>query len=157
MNYIGIDNGISGAITVLDADGKMLHCNVLPTYSNGKTQELDVVTLANMIEDDDFVCVESAQKFSAGVLALCSTWFTFGQIIAILKLRKIRHRIVQPREWQRKFWAVNAKDKNSKESSLRVASQLWPHAAWKRTERCSKLHDGMSDSALMAEFIRARQ
>jgi hypothetical protein len=156
MRYIGIDNGLNGAIAILNSDGHLLHCNVMPTYATGKTREIDVVTLANMIEDDDFVCVESAQKFSAGVMALCSTWFSFGQIVAILKLRKIRHRIVNPKEWQKVFWA-HSKGLDTKAQSLRIASQLWPKETWLRTSACSKQHDGMSDAALMAEFIRARQ
>lgn len=158
ITYIGIDNGLDGGIAVARAND--LQTIPMPVIKTGKKREINIDVIFAMIiaNPDAVVCIEQAQKFAAGVLSLCSTWYSYGQIIAALKISDRRYYIVNPKDWQDMFWTrpkmPKGKKFDTKAAALQAALRLWPKHDWTKSDRASKPHDGMVDAALIAEWAR---
>lgn len=158
--YIGIDNGLDGAICGVREDGSIAFKSCMPVIKKGKGREVCQVSIQQMIPTDATVLLEEASKHSPGVLALCSTWFTFGCIVTVLKLNSIKHLIERPQKWQKEFWAKSKMAKgqkfDTKAAALRAANQIWPGEDFTKSERSTKAHDGIVDALLMAEYARRK-
>lgn len=157
--YIGIDNGLDGALVALDGDGELLESIPMPTRKLGKGREVDVERVHDWLgRFAATVILEEAAKHSPGKLALCSTWHSFGMIKAVLRLDGIRHEIVPPKRWQKAFWTTPKLPKgqkfDTKAAALSAASRLWPAETWLASPRCSAPHSGLVDAALLAEYGR---
>lgn len=160
MTYIGIDNGLDGGIVAVK-DGALFTQTVMPVRKLGKGREVDILTMdiyLGSFSGPVTVILENASKHSAGTLALCSTWFTFGMIRSLLEVRGFRHEIVNPQVWQKQFWTRPKMPKDqkfdTKAAALNAANKLWPMHDWTKSERATKPHDGMIDAALLAEYGR---
>lgn len=155
---LGIDNGLDGGLAALDRDA--LYTWPMPTRKLGKGRVIDVHALQSIIqlERPRLIVLEEASKHSAGVLALCSTWRSFGSILTVIELSGGRHEIVRPLQWQRAFWAKPKMPKgqkfDTKAAALNAANKLWPGRDWTKSEKATKAHDGMIDAALIAEWAR---
>lgn len=162
MTYIGIDNGLDGGIVAVNG-AEIISQMVTPTKALGKGRMVDLFKLdifLGSFEEPVTVIVETAMKHSAGNLALCSTWFSFGMIRATLELREFRFHVITPQVWQKEFWTRPKLAKNqkfdTKAAALNAASQLWPRHDWTKSERAVKAHDGLVDAALIAEYGRRK-
>jgi hypothetical protein len=159
-NYIGIDNGLDGGITVLNEEGSIIHKCVMPVIKLGKGRQVDILEMDRIINAfSPCSCIlEPAQKHSPGILALCSTWFSYGIITSVLTLGKTRFTLVNPQAWQKMFWVrpkmAKGQKFDTKAAALNAANKLWPSEDWTKSERASKPHDGMVDAALIAEYGR---
>jgi hypothetical protein len=166
-SYVGIDNGLDGGVATLFAPpadpgiGKA----AMPTVKVGKGRVVDVLVLnewaREWAQNGSTVIIEQATKHSAGKLALCSTWFTYGSIIACLKINRVRyHEITSPRTWQKEFWTVPkmaaGQKFDTKAAALAVVRKLWPTLDLRASERCSVPHDGIVDALLIAEYGRRK-
>lgn len=162
MIYCGIDNGLDGGVAQIDWDGSLIMTDVMPTTRLGKGREVDVMALRFLLPpvSGSMVLVEEASKHSAGVLALTSTWFTYGHIIAMLKILGYRYETVNPRAWQKIYWSKPKMPKgrkyDTKAAALSQATKLWPSQDWTPTEKSKKPHDGIVDAALIAEYARRK-
>ena len=158
--FIGIDNGLDGGVVVLSASGAIVRTEVMPVNKIGKGRMIDITELARILNDYPVATVicEEASKHSPGKMALCSTWFTYGQIVAMLKLHLHRYQTITPQTWQRVFWTkskvADGQSYDTKSAALEAAKKLWPEQDWLASARSSKPHDGMVDAALIAEFGR---
>lgn len=168
--YCGIDNGLDGAVVLIDSDGTIIEKCVMPVIKIGKGRRVDVNALqlkfqsfSNLAGQQGkrfFVLLEEASKHSPGVLALCSTWFTYGSILAVLTTERISHEIVRPQAWQKEFWVRPKMPKgqkfDTKAAALLAAGRIWPGHDWTKSERATKAHDGLVDAALIAEHGRRK-
>ena len=159
--YIGIDNGLDGAIVMLNADGSIHHKGIMPTIKIGKGRIIDIHQVREIVTRPyTTVILEEAQKHSPGKLALCSTWFTYGHLLALLTLDRMPYEIVRPKQWQKAFWAMpkmaKGKKFDTKAAALSAASRIWPSEDWTKSDRARKPHDGMVDAALIAEYGRRK-
>jgi hypothetical protein len=158
--YIGIDNGLDGGVACVAGSGDLKWLYPMPVLKKGKGREVDIQELVKLLfcEAKPFVAVEEASKQSAGVLALCSTWYTYGQIIAALKLYQLSYCPVYARSWQKHYFKKPKMPKgqkfDTKAAALQKALQLWPRQSFLKSERCTKPHDGMVDAALIAHWAR---
>ena len=156
----GIDNGLDGGVVVLNAQGEIVHQCIMPTVKLGKGRKVDAVKLSAILRGFDKLMVffEEASKHSPGVLALCSTWRSFGAIETVLELDCIAHEIVKPRDWQKQFWKRTKTPTgvkfDTKAAALVAAKRLWPSQNWTKSERAHTAHDGIVDAALIAEYGR---
>ena len=171
--YIGIDNGLSGALVAISAHhGIVIASAVMPTIKKTKGNEVDSLavkewlsavcagnlrSLCVILETPGKQGVRFRDKFGeqvkGGSLALCSMWDSYGAIRSILETNSIRHHRITPQAWQ-KVMIPGTEKGDTKPAALHKARQLWPDEKWLATQRCSKPHDGMIDAALMAEFGR---
>lgn len=79
--------------------------------------------------------------------------FNFGAVTGflhgVLETLRIPYELVRPQKWKKEFSCTS--DKNT---SIEVAKRLFPGVNLRRTERCKKDHDGMSEALLLAEYMR---
>ena len=158
MIYIGIDNGLTGAMVALsDHPGPPIACAVMPTRGKTKGNEVDAWELMLWLCQFDLaqttVVLETPGKHSPGVQALCSMWDSFGAIRGVIESRSIRHYRIAPQTWQKAM--LGKLDKGmTKPAALSKARQLWPDETWLATPRSTKPHEGLIDAALIAEYAR---
>ena len=164
--YVGIDNGLDGAIVAVQDNGEIYKAVIMPTIKLGKGISVDVCAV-DMFMGDMFraghqvvAVIETASKHSPGVMALCSTWYTYGQLISMLKLRSIKFEEVHPKKWQKEFWVSkkmpDGKKFDTKAAALQAAMKIWPNFNWTRSDKSVKAHDGLVDAALIAEYARRK-
>lgn len=97
------------------------------------------------------VVVEKAQKFSPGVLALCSMWNVYGQLVmcisGVLQLPLVP---IPPQQWQKVM--LRGMFADTKTNSIARAKQLFPAVCLRKSLRCTTDCDGMSDALLIATY-----
>ncbi len=157
MIYIGIDNGLSGALVAIQGH-KIVHATVMPLSAKNKGDEVcgkSIHTWINMVRMDGpvMVALEVPGKFAKGAMSLCSMWDSYGCIRGVLESCDIRFTAVHPRSWQAKMLPGCEKG-NTKPVAKSKAKRLWPSQQWRRTPLCKTDHDGLIDAALIAEFAR---
>jgi len=152
--YIGIDNGLNGGITILDTGANIVLCTVMPII--GKTKkDYDIIAINNLLQpyvNNSITYLEKAQPhFRDGKKQSFKTGYGYGIMLALLTANKMSHQIVAPKQWQRKvFSGLSSSD--TKLASAQFCQRKWPKQDWTATKRCTKLHDGMTDSACIAYY-----
>lgn len=142
MIYIGIDPGKDGALAVI--------------WPN---ESVEVVTFEEaeyrgILHDADSrnsrCCLERVGAMPGqGVTSMFKFGENFGFIQGLLTAYGIPYELVTPQKWKKEFQVTG--DKNS---SIAVCRRLFPGVNLRRTERCTKDHDGMAEALLMAEYAR---
>jgi len=158
MIYIGIDNGLTGALVALsDHPGPPIAMTVMPTRGKSKGNEVDGAAVWAWLDqfDRDYLTVilETPGKHSPGAQALCSMWDSYGCIRGILESRSIRHHRITPQTWQKRMLPGCAKG-DTKPAALAKARQLWPAESWLATARSRTPNHNLIDAALIAEHGR---
>ncbi len=152
---IGVDPGKDGAMAMLGYEAAPV---VVPFDVEAYRKFLQLVYLQSggPYEKDSpvftkvFCVVEHVNAMPGqGVTSCFSFGENFGLIQGLLRAFCIPYELVRPQKWKREFSCT--KDKNT---SIEVAKRLFPGVSLKRTERCTKDHDGMAEALLMAEYAR---
>jgi hypothetical protein len=161
--FIGIDNGLNGALVALDGRSNVLSKFVMPTVGRAKGNEVDAAALRDLLlsivvpagKASIDVALEVPGKFSRGTQALTSMWDSFGVCRAVLSVMQLRHHRLRPNDWQR-VMLPGCKKGDTKPAAKARAGQLWPEERWLASDRCRVPHDGLIDAALIAEYIRMK-
>jgi len=170
---VGIDPGKNGAITVLTLDGNIFLKKVMPSIG----KEFDSLEFSNFIYEykDEIYCAYIEHVHSLFGVSSKAT-FSFGKICGfiegIISAYKIPYVLVQPKKWQlemfegilehRKPSKLNKKGKlikgkiDTKIMSALACKRLFPKENFTATERSKKIHDGITDSILIAEYGRRK-
>ncbi len=153
--YYGIDGGLSGAITVLNKENKIEEILVMPTVetSDGR-HDYDLPIIVSFFKKypNSFAVLEKAHAMpKLGTVQAFNFGKNFGMMIAILTALNIPFAIVHSKTWQKELFRDLSKQ-NTKAASLMIAKRLYPETIFKATDRCTKEHDGMSDSTLIAYY-----
>lgn len=158
--YLGIDNGLTGALVALGtiAGTAPVAMTSMPVQGKSKGMEVDPAALWDWIRTlgnlDRLTCVlETPGKHSPGTNALCSMWDSYGVVRGVLTAKGIRLVRVAPQTWQAKMLPGCGKG-DTKPFAATVARQLWPAETWLRTPKCTTLDTGLIDAALIAEYAR---
>jgi len=160
--YIGIDNGLSGGITVIDDNQKIVHSIVMPVIK-GKKTEYDTNKIVDFLReleeavsvDNLFVCLEKAHvRPVSGKRACFMTGFGYGLIQGVLQSLYISYEIVSPNEWMKDI--LKGLDNTDKKGSIMWAKRKYSNHHWPATERSKKPHDGKTDSCAMAVYCYRR-
>jgi hypothetical protein len=101
-----------------------------------------------------------------------SSNFTFGFVCGAIEAVVVCHQLklikVQPKTWQKEIWDNNDKcyktkkpeQKNpsidTKATSLKAATRLFPGEDMRRTEKSKIAHDGIVDALLICEYGRRK-
>jgi len=166
-NYMGIDPGKSGFITIIS--GEEYFFSPIPLI--GKyldVHELNEI-LAQISKLPNLHCVmeDVHAKFGSSAKATFSFGFICGVTEALIMSNKIPLTKIQPKEWQKEIWkGIPIQKKASstgktmvndtKLMSLMAAKRLFPDVDLKANNRCKIPHDGKVDSLLIAEFCRRK-
>jgi hypothetical protein len=149
--YIGIDNGVSGAIVILDENFKIKHKYTMPVIGTGR-KEYDLIKLKNILKNNikSQVFLERAQpRFRDGSKQAFKTGYGFGAIEGILCALEMSYMVIAPKTWQKKIFEGLASD-DTKTASIMFCKRKWPTEDWTPTERSQKPHDGLTDAACIA-------
>lgn len=156
MNFlIGIDPGASGAVAILEKNGKLVHVFDMPSVevmSGGKAKkrvspEMLAAELKLYADQGATAVVEQVGAMPGqGVSSMFAFGESFGLAKGVLAGLGIPTSTVTPGKWK-KAMGVNA----GKDGSRAKAAQLWPSQAgeFKRVK-----DDGRAEAALIAEWSR---
>jgi len=156
---IGIDNGLSGGVAVLDGQSKLLERRTMPVVEGKRGRELNVVALDTWmrevckkigVEPCDVKLTVEQPGGSKSYRAAVSMAGCFHSLRAMADIGEWRMLTVTPQKWQKELLMAAAGD--TKPAALRLANKLWPEERWLENERCRTAHDGMVDAALLAHW-----
>lgn len=160
MNYIGIDNGISGGIAMVRQDGSLRCFCGMKVQKTRKGNEVDVAStqailehwIASCEQDDHVTVVIEEPGGSKSAKAATSMAGAFHAMRALVELMSLRCLRITPQAWQKKM--LNCKAGETKAVALQLAKSLWPAIDFKRTPACRTPDMGLVDAALIAEYAR---
>lgn len=163
MIYIGIDNGVTGALAALsDHPGPPLGMIPMPIAKARKGNEIDVravhlwlteITGGNL-SNATYIIEEPGGSKSAQAAA--SMAGSFHAMRALFDVKFLRFERITPQSWQ-KVMLPGCKTGETKPRALAKARQLWPHETFLAAPRSRVPHDGMIDAALIAEYGRLKK
>ena len=152
MNLVGIDPGISGAISIL-RDGNISMVVDMPTMAEGtkSKKQINAAELANIltkenISHEDKVILESVSAMPGqGVTGMFSFGQSFGVIKGVCAALELPIFFVRPAKWKKYFELLNS----SKDASRTKAIEMYPSLS----NQLSKKKDvNKSDAILIARF-----
>ena len=166
--YLGIDLGISGAISLMSDNKGLIICEPLPTVSVmvGKKMrnQYDVVAINEMFRawvSDYNIVGAIAENLRAFPGQSSQTGFSLGKSAMLFKvlctIYKISYLTTEPVKWQKEIFSsqgIQYDGKTTKQASILAAKQLFPGFNFKKTDRCKKDDHNMTDSACLVEYLR---
>lgn len=158
MIYIGIDNGVSGALAAIHAEHpQVVRLRSMPIQKARKGNEIDVADAAEWLRaiavNDTLTVIIEEPGGSQSAKAASSMAGSFHALRAICEIRGYRWHRITPQSWQ-KVMLPGCKAAETKKRALSKAKQLWPSETWLESPRCRVPHDGWIDAALIAEYGR---
>ena len=154
MKHLGIDPGLSGAVTALDNKGVLLWVEDTPTVKAGKKTIYDAPRMASILsrEKGVTVTIEQAQGMPGqGITSTFRIGEGFGLWLGLIAALGIPFFTVRPATWQKAMFRMVATGSTTKEKSVTLAKQIFPEIRLV-PEGCRKPKDGRSDAALIARY-----
>lgn len=155
---VGIDNGISGAIAIL-AGRDLLAWLSMPARKVKANNEVDVLTVWKFIathvpsQQLQFLSVHIEEPLGSRFpKMLASMTGTFHALRVMCEMKGVRWTRVAARDWQKPM--LQCEKGQNKVAALALARRLWPEETWLPTPKCSVVHNGAVDAALIAEHAR---
>lgn len=153
MQYLGIDAGLHGALSILDAEGNLLRVIDTPTFANHlNRRDYNVAEMLDLI-DEAKPCravLEVQQAFpKQGGVSNFTTGHGYGLWHGLLVGRGVTLDLVRPKDWKK---ALGLPVGATKDESVALAARLFPSGDF--TGPKGGLKDGRAESALIAEYRR---
>jgi hypothetical protein len=161
--YLAVDNGKQGGIVAMSNDGTIVHHCVIPIVN----KEYDINSILNTfsyIKDlatkkgENLVCIlEKAVIYPGqGGKTNFTIGYQYGIMQGLLTALSIPFIIVTAQAWQKiVFKGMN--QTHTKTASIDWCLRRYPHIMWKKSDRCVKYHDGLTDACCMAQYGREKQ
>lgn len=159
---IGIDPGVTGAISFFSNNGELLSVRDLPTMALGKKKQINAAGLSDFLDYtrnefnfkndwcDDKNCLSQVaylEKVNAmpgqGVSSMFNFGMGYGVIQGVLAAKNIPLHLVTPQKWK-KHHGLIGKDK---ECARTLAIQKFPTAELHLTK-----HIGRADAILIGQY-----
>lgn len=154
---MGFDPGLSGALALLDGDGKLVDVQDMPIMirgtGKGRTKhQVNAPALAHIIRSmfspnsrlPIHAVVEHVSAMPGqGVSSMFSMGDSFGVIRGVLAALEIPMETVHPRRWKKHFRLLGS----DKDAARTMAIQLYPYA-----NLALKKHIGRADAILIARM-----
>lgn len=160
MIYLGIDNGINGALAVYDSDTNEMKAFVMPIIkvqkAKGNKNEYNIPEIVQWFNQFNqqvkMVILEKAQPFPGqGAVSMFSIGRGYGIMEGILAGLGLPYMVIHPKTWQKKMFE-GMPHQDTKQASVLTACRLFPGAKFFGSDKSTKLHNGMTDAALMAYY-----
>ncbi len=167
--WVGVDPGINGGIFVINEANQMKAWK-MPTLGDG----IDAKAICNIFKGisrahETSVIIEQVHSiFGSSAKSNFTFGFVCGVIEAIVVAQGLKFSKVQPKAWQSEIWITSEieykpleagkvkKSINTKLTSEKAAKRLFPRFDFRGTVKSKKNHDGIIDSALLAEYGRRK-
>lgn len=152
--YLGIDNGLNGAIVILQGN-KILEKLVMPVIKSTKSKtEYDIFAIKKIFikYKNAIVVLEKAHAMpKLGGVQAFNFGKNYGIMMGLLSALNMSYYVIHPKTWQKAmFRDINSKD--TKQASALIAQRLFPEEDFTATERSVKIHDGLTDALLLAKY-----
>lgn len=153
MTSIGIDPGLQGGIALITPTGAS--ARITPTIG-GKEFDIQAMRLIlTVLTGELHATIENQIALPGqGLSSTLQTGKGFGIWLGLLAGLGIPYRVVAARAWQQKLFTGVKGTLDTKEKSETVAKRLFPQVDFRRSERATKAHDGLTDAILIAEYGR---
>jgi len=157
----GIDNGVSGAVCLIDPDsGALIDYRVMPIRKLPKANkrakqmtEVDAAALRQWLpESVSLIVVEEPLSHAPSSQSMRSMALSFGKIMGLCESHGIPHQRVRVVDWQKHFFGLRFAKGASKTLAARVAARILPDQSW-IPDRCRTPHDGVIDAFLIARYV----
>jgi len=159
MIFVGIDNGLSGAITAINKNENILFSTVMPTIKVGSKNEYDINEIVRLFKehfgrkDKIIIALEKSHvRPVSGKRACFSTGFGYGVMQGVLTSLGLSYHIVSPSEWMNKV--ITDKAPGDKKPSIMFCKRKYPTFHWGATERANKPSDGKTDATCLAIYAK---
>ena len=158
MIIIGIDPGVSGAISILESK-KVLEIYEMPTMIDGKKNKRQVngSQLANIIKEtlnsnkETIVVVEHVNAMPGqGVTSMFNFGQSFGVIKGVCSALSIPIYFVRPTKWKKHFNLI----KTHKDASRTKVIEIYPNISSKLSR---KKDSNKADAILIARYFNDTQ
>ena len=151
---IGIDPGITGAISFFDDDGEFLGGKDMPTKPLGKKRQVDASELYEVIMQcwlgetgpgpNPVAYLEKVHAMPGqGVTSMFNFGMGYGAIQGVLAAAGIQVKLVTPQAWKKHHGLI----RKDKDSARLLAQQLYPQASLAR-----KKDIGRADAMLIGDY-----
>ena len=152
MIIVGIDPGVSGAISIL-REGKISMICDMPIMIDGtkSKRQINAAELANIlikekISEDDKIILESVSAMPGqGVTGMFSFGQSFGVIKGVCAALKLPIILVRPVKWKKHFNLLNSE----KDASRTKAIEIFPYFS---SNLAKKKDSNKADAILIASF-----
>lgn len=160
MIYLGIDNGVNGGLAACHDGGQIVKITPMPTIKvvgpKGNRNEYNIPAIIDWLNqfrnNTKMVILEKAQPFPGmGAHQTFVNAKNFGIMEGLIVALGFPYMIVHPKTWQKKMFEGMPKQ-DTKQASMATAIRLFPATKFIANDKSTKLHDGMSDAALMAYY-----
>lgn len=156
---IGVDPGKEGFITTMSDDGVTIKHHPIPRIG----KEVDLNALCELILEISTHCVPNRttvviEDVHAIPGSGAGQTFNFGGICWALRMGftmcGFRIVLVAPKKWQKEMYEGIRPDSDKKVMSVQAAKRLFPNHDIRRTPKCKKPDDNLTDSLLICEYAR---
>ncbi len=152
--YIGVDNGINGALVTLK-NNKIIDKTIMPIISSSKNKKIyDIQNIIKYFEKylNAIVILEKAHAMPIiGKVQAFEFGKGYGIIIGIISTLKMSYQIVHAKTWQKEMFR-DASKKDTKQTSILIAQRLFPTIDFRASKKSKKMHDGITDATLIAMY-----
>lgn len=157
MMIIGIDVGVTGAISAIRDDGAFEGVWDLPVMQLGKSKWIDALELLSILRDarNGSEAIAVIEHIHATPKMGCTTGhslgLTLGSVLGTVQIAGIPLEMVTPVEWKRglNLLMPGASDREKKHASLCKARMLFPSAPLDRAK-----DNGRAEALLIAHWAR---
>ncbi len=148
---VGIDPGKQGAIALLSNDP-----NTCLYWLLSDIEEEGPGAFAAIIKDYNVqhAYIEKAQAMpNQGVVSMFTYGMGFGKLVGWCEMMALPYTLVPPKTWTKELHK-GCSGADAKAKSEQAARRLFPKELLRPTERSKKLHPGLVDAVLIAEYGR---
>ena len=157
MVFIGIDNGVSGSVGIVNTDGSVinyLHTLIRKELNYTKTKQwlnrVDGIALseilANYSVNQAFVYIERPMVNPGRFRATVSALRALEATLIVIESIHLPYQYIDSKEWQKVLLPSGLEREELKEASLQVGKRLFPNINFKGFDD--------ADGLLIAEYIR---
>jgi len=157
MVFVGVDGGLSGGISVLDAQGDILFLWCMPIIK-GKRRDYDVQGIRDkfvFLVEQGYVLNVFLEKALvlpvSGRLSVSSTSWCNGFFQGLCSGLGVSFEVVSPKVWQKRLFGVQ-EHVEAKASSIRFVQRKFPMQDFRASERALKVSDGLADATCLAFY-----
>ena len=146
FRYVGIDPGKSGALAIIDADGKVR----IVSFDLKEYRSILMSKIINLDRDQYTIWIEQVHAMPGqGVTSMFHFGENFGQICGLLVGLGLEYNLVTPAKWKKSVEVTH-----DKETSIIKAEELYPEAPLLRTSRSRVPDNNRAEALLIAHYAR---
>jgi len=166
--YIGVDIGLTGAMSLINNNNLLLAVEPIPIIeiliNKKKRNHYDIQSINEIIKrwvSDYNVVKAGLERLRPIPNQMAQTAFSMGggsmMFKTLFTVHKISYIEIEPNKWQKEIFkraGVQYNSKTTKTASIAAARTLFPGIMFKRTDKCKVDSSDLTDSAHIALYTK---